>query len=204
MARIDRLQPVVNAFIGLDGDAAMDAARAADETLSNGGDVPPLHGVPMAHKDLLYRKGRISTCGSKLRRNVTADVTATALERLDAAGAIEVGTLNMAEFAASGTGHNEHFGDCRNPWNTDHIPGGSSSGSGAAVAARLVPGLVGLRHRRFGANSGGSVRYNRNQTDGRPRLPLWSHATVLDQRYTGADGQDGSRCGPHDERRRRL
>ena len=151
LARIDRLQPVVNAFIGLDGDAAMDAARAADETLSNGGDVPPLHGVPMAHKDLLYRKGRISTCGSKLRRNVTADVTATALERLDAAGAIEVGTLNMAEFAASGTGHNEHFGDCRNPWNTDHIPGGSSSGSGAAVAARLVPGSL-------GSDTGGSVR----------------------------------------------
>jgi len=151
LARVDRLQPVVNAFISLDGDAAMDAARAADDTLSKGGDLPPLHGVPMAHKDLLYRKGRISTCGSKIRRNVTAEVTATALEWLDAAGAIEVGTLNMAEFAASGTGHNEHFGDCRNPWNTNHIPGGSSSGSGAAVAARLVPGSL-------GSDTGGSVR----------------------------------------------
>ena len=68
----------------------------------------------MAHKDLLYRKGRVSTCGSKIRRDAVADVTATALERLDTAGAIEVGTLNMAEFAAGGTGHNEHFGDCRN------------------------------------------------------------------------------------------
>ena len=151
LARIDRLQPVVNAFISLDADAAMDAARAADESLSQGGEVPPLHGVPMAHKDLLYRKGRISTCGSKIRRNVTAEVTATALEWLDAAGAIEIGTLNMAEFAASGTGHNEHFGDCRNPWNTDHITGGSSSGSGAAVAARLVPGSL-------GSDTGGSVR----------------------------------------------
>ena len=151
LARIERLQPVVNAFIDVDGDAAMDAARAADETLSNGGEVPPLTGVPMAHKDLLYRKGRISTCGSKIRRNVVADVTATALERLDAAGAIEVGRLNMAEFAAGGTGHNEHFGDCRNPWNMDHATGGSSTGSGVAVAARLVPGSL-------GSDTGGSVR----------------------------------------------
>ena len=80
-----------------------------------------------------------------------ADVTATALERLDAAGAIEVGTLNMAEFAAGGTGHNEHFGECRNPWNVDHATGGSSTGSGAAVAARLVLGSL-------GSDTGGSVR----------------------------------------------
>ena len=151
LARIDRLQPVVNAFIVLDGDAAMKAAHAADELLSNGGDRLPFLGVPMAHKDLLYRKGRISTCGSKIRRNVMADVTATVLEWLDAAGAIEIGNLNMAEFAASGTGHNEHFGDCRNPWNTEHIVGGSSSGSGAAVAARLVFGSL-------GSDTGGSVR----------------------------------------------
>ena len=151
LARIDRLQPVINAFIALDGDAALDAARAADETLAGGGEAPPLMGVSMAHKDLLYRKGRISTCGSKIRRNIVADVTATALERLDAAGAIEVGTLNMAEFAAGGTGHNEHFGDCRNPWNVDHATGGSSTGSGAAVAARLVLGSL-------GSDTGGSVR----------------------------------------------
>ena len=151
LARIEQLQPVVNAFIDIDGDAALDAARRADATLTEGGDVPALFGVPLAHKDLLYRKGRVSTCGSKIRRNVAAEVTATALERLDAAGAIEVGTLNMAEFAAGGTGHNEHFGDCRNPWNTDHTTGGSSSGPGAAVAARLVPGSL-------GSDTGGSVR----------------------------------------------
>ncbi len=151
LARIEQLQPVVNAFIDIDGDAALDAARRADATLPEGGDVPALLGVPLAHKDLLYRKGRVSTCGSKIRRNVAAEVTATALERLDAAGAIEVGTLSMAEFAAGGTGHNEHFGDCRNPWNTDHATGGSSSGSGAAVAARLVPGSL-------GSDTGGSVR----------------------------------------------
>ena len=151
LARIDRVQPLVNAFIDIDGDGALDAARRADAELSNGNEAPPLCGVPLAHKDLLYRKGRVSTCGSEIRRNVAAEVTATALERLDAAGAIEVGTLNMAEFAAGGTGHNEHFGDCLNPWNTDHIPGGSSSGSGAAVAARMVTGSL-------GSDTGGSVR----------------------------------------------
>ena len=151
LARIDRTQPLVNAFISIDGDRALDAARRADAALSRRDEAPPLLGVPMAHKDLLYRKGRVSTCGSKIRRDAVADVTATALERLDTAGAIEVGTLNMAEFAAGGTGHNEHFGDCRNPWNTDHAPGGSSSGSAAAVAARMVTGSL-------GSDTGGSVR----------------------------------------------
>ena len=151
LARIDRAQPLVNAFIAIDGDRAVDAARRADAALSRGDEAPPLLGVPLAHKDLLYRKGRVSTCGSKIRRDAVANITATALERLDAAGAIEVGTLNMAEFAAGGTGHNEHFGDCRNPWNTDHAPGGSSSGSAAAVAARMVTGSL-------GSDTGGSVR----------------------------------------------
>ena len=151
LARIERLQPILNAFILLEGDGAMEAARAADELQAKGKDLPSLHGVPMAHKDLLYRTGRISTCGSKIRSEIKADMTATALNRLDLAGAIEVGTLNMAEFAASGTGHNEHYGDCRNPWNTDHIVGGSSSGSGAAVAARMVSGSL-------GSDTGGSVR----------------------------------------------
>lgn len=151
LARVESLQPVVNAFIDIDGDDALSAARAADTKLANGEALGPLHGVPLAHKDLLYRKGRISTCGSKIRRDVTADVTATALARLDAAGALEVGTLNMAEFAAGGTGHNEHFGHCLNPWNTNHAPGGSSSGSGAAVAARMISGSL-------GSDTGGSVR----------------------------------------------
>jgi aspartyl-tRNA(Asn)/glutamyl-tRNA(Gln) amidotransferase subunit A len=151
LARIERLQPKLNAFVTVAADAALAAARRADEVLSGGGSDAPLFGVPLAHKDMIYRKGRISTCGSKIRRDVVADVTSTVLERLDAAGAIEIGTLNMAEFAAGGTGHNEHLGDCRNPWHTDHAPGGSSSGSGSAVAARLVYGAL-------GSDTGGSVR----------------------------------------------
>jgi len=93
----------------------------------------------------------VSNCGSKIRRGWVAAETAAVLERLDAAGALDIGTLNMAEFAYGPTGHNEHWGDCRNPWNPDYITGGSSSGSGAAVAARLVFGAL-------GSDTGGSVR----------------------------------------------
>ena len=107
--------------------------------------------MPLAHKDMFYRAGEVCTCGSKIRREFVPDHTATVLTRLDAAGAIEIGHLNMAEFAMGPTGHNEHYGRCRNPWNPDHITGGSSSGSGAAVAAGLAFGAL-------GSDTGGSVR----------------------------------------------
>ncbi len=147
LARIERAQPRLNCFISCDADAARDQATQADAARQ----YAPLAGVPLAHKDMFYRAGRVSTCGSKIRRNVTADVTATVLTRLDAAGALEIGTLNMSEFAAGATGHNVHHGDCENPWKPGTAPGGSSSGSGAAVAARLVFGAL-------GSDTGGSVR----------------------------------------------
>lgn len=151
LARIDAWQPALNAFITLDAEGALAAAHAADAALADGARPGPLHGVPLAHKDMFYRAGRPSTGGSAIRRDFVPDETATVLNRLDAAGAIDLGTLNMAEFAAGPTGHNVHFGDCRNPWNTDHITGGSSSGSGAGVAARLFFGAL-------GSDTGGSVR----------------------------------------------
>ena len=117
----------------------------------NRGKPGPLSGMPLAHKDMFYRAGKVSNCGSKIRKGWVASETATVLERLDAAGALQLGTLNMSEFAYGPTGHNEHWGDCRNPWNPDYITGGSSSGSGAAVAARLVAGAL-------GSDTGGSVR----------------------------------------------
>jgi aspartyl-tRNA(Asn)/glutamyl-tRNA(Gln) amidotransferase subunit A len=130
-ARIETWQPRINAFVQL-------------EERRKGG-------VPLAHKDMFYRAGRVSACGSKIRRDWAAPETSAALERLDAAGFADLGRLNMSEFAYGPTGHNEHFGDCRNPWNPDYITGGSSSGSGAAVAARLVFGAL-------GSDTGGSVR----------------------------------------------
>jgi aspartyl-tRNA(Asn)/glutamyl-tRNA(Gln) amidotransferase subunit A len=147
LARIDRAQPQLNCFISIDPERARDQARQADAANGTG----LLAGVPLAHKDMFYRRGRISTCGSKIRRDVVADITATVLNRLDDAGALEIGTLNMSEFAAGATGHNVHFGDCVNPWKAGYAPGGSSSGSGAAVAARLVFGAL-------GSDTGGSVR----------------------------------------------
>jgi aspartyl-tRNA(Asn)/glutamyl-tRNA(Gln) amidotransferase subunit A len=136
-ARIERWQPRINAFV----------SQEVRNTPREG----PLGGIPLAHKDMFYRAGRVSNCGSKIRRGWVATETAAVLERLDAAGALDIGTLNMAEFAYGPTGHNEHWGDCRNPWNPDYITGGSSSGSGAAVAARLVFGAL-------GSDTGGSVR----------------------------------------------
>ena len=151
LARARAVQPAINAFIRIDEEPAMAQARALDSEAARGHFRGPLHGVPMAHKDMFYRTGLVTTCGSAIRRDVRADTTATALERLDAAGAIDFGTLNMAEFAYGPTGHNVHVGAARNPWNTAHITGGSSSGSGAAVAARATFGAL-------GSDTGGSVR----------------------------------------------
>lgn len=149
--RIGRLQPKLNCFIRVTAEAARERARAADTAVKSGRPLGQLHGVPLAHKDMFYRAGEICTCGSKIRADFVPDHTATVLTRLDAAGAVEFGRLNMAEFAMGPTGHNEHFGRCRNPWNPDYITGGSSSGSGAAVAAGLVFGAL-------GSDTGGSVR----------------------------------------------
>ena len=149
--RAQRLQPRLNAFISLDGDAALAAADQADAALVRGEAVGPLHGVPVAHKDMFYRAGRVVTCGSRLRRDFVPDYTATALARLDSAGAIDLGGLNMSEFACNPFGLNVLVGRARNPWNPECIAGGSSSGPGAAVAAGLAYGSL-------GSDTGGSVR----------------------------------------------
>ena len=151
LARIDAWQSRINCFIEIEAEDALAAARRLDRELVRRGPRGPLHGVPLAHKDLFYRKGKICSAGSKLRHDWVAPYTSTVMARLEAAGAIQLGRLNMSEFAAGGTGHNKFFGHCRNPWNPAHITGGSSSGSGAAVAARLVYGAL-------GSDTGGSVR----------------------------------------------
>lgn len=149
--RIERLQPTLNCFISIEAEEALKAAERADGETARGVVRGPLHGVPLAHKDMLYRAGKITTCGSKIRKDFVPSYTATVHTRLDAAGALNLGTLNMSEFAFGPTGHNAHWGHCRNPWNPDYITGGSSSGSGAAVAGRLVFGAL-------GSDTGGSVR----------------------------------------------
>ncbi|TAK79973.1 MAG: amidase [Betaproteobacteria bacterium] len=149
--RIEQIDPHVNAFIRVRAQAAIAEARAADQALASGQAIGLLHGVPIAYKDMFHRAGEVSTFGSHPRNHLGASDTATVLTRLAGAGAISLGTLNMAEFASNPTGHNIHRGDCRNPWNTDYVTGGSSSGSAAAVAARLVYGSL-------GSDTGGSIR----------------------------------------------
>lgn len=148
--RAERLGPRSNAFIWLDPDLALAQAATADARRS-AGEAGPLLGVPMAHKDMFAMDGRRSTCGSLIRREHRPAERATALARLEEAGAVTLGGLNMAEFAQGPTGHNLFFGDCRNPWNEAHIAGGSSSGPGAALADRLVFGAL-------GSDTGGSIR----------------------------------------------
>jgi aspartyl-tRNA(Asn)/glutamyl-tRNA(Gln) amidotransferase subunit A len=151
LANIDAAEEKVNATIWLDRDGAMEAARAADAARARGETLGPLHGVPMAHKDMYYQAGRPSTCGSAIRKDFVPTITATVIERMAAAGAYAFGGLNMAEFAQNPTGHNRAFGDCHNPWNLPYITGGSSSGSGAGVAARFT-------YAALGSDTGGSIR----------------------------------------------
>jgi aspartyl-tRNA(Asn)/glutamyl-tRNA(Gln) amidotransferase subunit A len=151
LERIARCEPRLNAFIAIEADEALKAADAADAALAKGGGRGALHGVPLAHKDMYYEAGRVVTCGSKIRRDFVASTTSTALQRLRDAGTVRLGTLQMAEFAYGPTGHNAHFGAVHNPWRFDHITGGSSSGSGAAVAARLTFAAL-------GSDTGGSIR----------------------------------------------
>src|SRR5947208_746690 len=149
--RIAQWQPRLNAFMAIEAKAALAAADAADAALAKGNIRGPLHGVPLAHKDMYYDAGKVVTCGSKIRRDFVATTTSTALQRLKDAGTIRLGSLQMVEFAYGPTGHNPHYGAVRNPWNVDHITGGSSSGSGSAVAARLTFAAL-------GSDTGGSIR----------------------------------------------
>jgi len=148
---IERSRENVNAFIAVWPEQAIASAERADQELAAGRPRGALHGIPIAWKDVLFRKGAVTTVGSRICRDLQPQITATILERLAQAGAIFVGALNLSEMIMSPTGRNAHYGDCRNPWNKAHITGGSSSGSAAALAARLVPLTI-------GSDTGGSIR----------------------------------------------
>jgi aspartyl-tRNA(Asn)/glutamyl-tRNA(Gln) amidotransferase subunit A len=149
--RIAQWQPRLNAFMSIEARGALKAADEADAALAKGNNRGPLHGVPLAHKDMYYDAGKVVTCGSLIRRDFVASTTSTALQRLKGAGSIRLGTLQMVEFAYGPTGHNFHYGAVHNPFVFGHITGGSSSGSGSAVAARLTFAAL-------GSDTGGSIR----------------------------------------------
>jgi aspartyl-tRNA(Asn)/glutamyl-tRNA(Gln) amidotransferase subunit A len=148
--RIEAQQPVLNAMISVTRDAALTAARAADEQIAAGSG-GPLVGLPLVHKDLFCTEGVLTTCGSHMLDNFVSPYDATVVAKLKSAGAITLAKANMDEFAMGSSNETSYFGPVRNPWNTDLVPGGSSGGSAAAVAARLVPAAT-------ATDTGGSIR----------------------------------------------
>jgi aspartyl-tRNA(Asn)/glutamyl-tRNA(Gln) amidotransferase subunit A len=151
LGRIENLNPALNAFIELTAERARAAARRAEEELGRHLDRGPLQGVPVAVKDLFFMRGVHARAGSRLYRDFIPDFDATAVERLEAAGAVILGRAHMHELAFGVTNVNPHYGDCHNPWDLACVPGGSSGGSAAAVAA-------GLAYAALGTDTGGSIR----------------------------------------------
>jgi len=144
-------QPTLNAFIEIWADKALKTAKKRDQELRDGRDWGDLHGVPLAHKDCFEIIGHAATIGSKAHSPQSSSTDAEVIQRLDAAGAVNIGTLNMNEMVAGPTGQNPIFGDCANAIDPSKIAGGSSSGSGASVAAGVVFGSI-------GSDTGGSIR----------------------------------------------
>jgi aspartyl-tRNA(Asn)/glutamyl-tRNA(Gln) amidotransferase subunit A len=138
LARIEALDGRLNSLITVTGERALVQARAADKRLATG-DAGPLTGIPLMHKDILCTRGVRTSCGSRMLDNFIAPYDATVVERLDAAGMCMLGKTNMDEFAMGSSTESSYYGPTRNPWSLDRVPGGSSGGSAAAVAARLSP-----------------------------------------------------------------
>ena len=140
----------LNAFVTLDESGAMAAAAVADKQLASG-EADLLTGVPIAHKDIFCTRGVLTTCGSKMLENFVSPYDATVVERFHQAGSVTIGKTNMDEFAMGSSNETSFFGSVKNPWDPDRVPGGSSGGSAAAVAACLVAGAT-------GTDPGGSIR----------------------------------------------
>src|SRR3990167_720989 len=151
LARIEQLNPRLNALWTVTAELAREQARAAETEIAKGEYRGPLHGVPVALKDLFYTRGIRTTAGSKIMADFVPDADATVVEKLRAAGAVLVGKTALHEFAYGMTNDNPHFGPTRNPWNPERISGGSSGGSAVAVATGMVFAAL-------GTDTGGSIR----------------------------------------------
>ncbi len=182
LARIAQLDPQLNSFITVTAEQARSQAQAADARRA-AGENGALLGAPIAHKDLFCTQSVLTTCGSKILHNFKAPYDATVVAKLAAAGAVSLGKLNMDEFAMGSANESSHFGAVKNPWDTSRVPGGSSGGSAAAVAAGLIPAAT-------GTDTGGSIRQPAaltNLTGIKPtygRVSRWgmiAYASSLDQ-----------------------
>jgi len=150
LARIEARNAALNAFITVDRAGALAAAEVADAAIA-AGTAGPLAGLPIAHKDLFCTEGVLTTCGSKILANFVSPYDANVVSQLKAAGCVSLGKTNMDEFAMGSTNESSAYGPVKNPWNLDRVPGGSSGGSAAAVAAGMVPAAT-------GTDTGGSIR----------------------------------------------
>ncbi len=150
LAAIDARNPALNAYITLNAEATLAEAQAADARIA-AGNAATLTGVPIAYKDIFCQQGWKSACGSKMLDNFVAPYTATVVQNLLDQGMVTLGRANMDEFAMGSTNETSFFGATKNPWNVENVPGGSSGGSAAVVAARLAPAAL-------GSDTGGSIR----------------------------------------------
>ncbi|MDP1620396.1 MAG: amidase, partial [bacterium] len=150
LSRIEAHNATLNAFISLDTERSLDEARAADACRA-AGQAGPLTGVPLAHKDIFCADGWRTSCGSKMLENFIAPYDAHVVSQFKAAGMVSLGKTNMDEFAMGSSNETSYFGAVKNPWDHAAVPGGSSGGSAAAVAARLAPAAT-------GTDTGGSIR----------------------------------------------
>jgi len=148
--RIVALNPAINAFITVDADKTLAEAAAADARIA-AGHAGPLTGMPIAHKDIFCTDGWLTTCGSKMLHNFVAPYDAHVIQRFKAAGMPSLGKTNMDEFAMGSSNETSYYGAVKNPWNLDYVPGGSSGGAAACVAARMAPAAT-------GTDTGGSIR----------------------------------------------
>lgn len=185
LGRIEALNGRLNAICTMDADRVRAAARRAEDALARGDEVGPLHGVPIAVKDLIFTNDHVTTGGSTFYRDFVPDEDDVTVERLRQAGAIILGKTNVPEFGYGISSQNPVFGSTRNPWNADRTPGGSSGGSAAAVASGMCPGAL-------GSDGGGSIRvpasfcglYGLKASFG--RIPLYPGCR--DTRYPGFSG----------------
>ena len=148
--RAKELNTSINAFVTIDEEQSLAQARSADQKIAQG-NIQALTGIPIAHKDILCAKGWMTTCGSKMLENFRAQYNAHIIDRFNTAGSIIQGKTNMDEFAMGSSNETSFFGHVKNPWDSSRVPGGSSGGSAAAVAARMTPAAT-------GTDTGGSIR----------------------------------------------
>ena len=151
IAQIEKVEKDVNSFVTLDKEGALKRAEEVQKLIDDGTLTGPLAGVPVSIKDNMCTKGMLTTCSSKILGNFQPMFTAEAVKNLEAAGAVILGKTNMDEFAMGSTTETSYFGPTKNPWNLEHVPGGSSGGSCAAVAAEEAPYAL-------GSDTGGSIR----------------------------------------------